>query len=132
MLETTFSHVKNGRRADLGNIYLRSRWEANYCRWLNFLIRYEDEIIKWEYEKQTFYFDKIKRGTTSYTPDFKVYFKDGHIEYHEVKGWDYPRGVTARKRMAKYFPEIKLLVFDESFFKDIKRKHIDKVIPNWE
>jgi len=91
-----------------------------------------EPITKWEFETDTFEFKNIKRGTRFYTPDFKIHFSDGHIEYHEVKGWDYPKGITQRKRFAKYYPHLRLLVIDSDFFKDIKRKGIDKLIPNWE
>lgn len=127
-----YTQVKGGKRRDLGDVYFRSRYEANYARYLNFLISKGNEIEKWEYESDTFRFEKIKRGTLSYTPDFKVFFKDGRIEYHEVKGWDYPKGLTARKRMKKYHPNIKLLLVGEEFFKEIKSQGWDKLIPNWE
>lgn len=126
-----YTRGKGGRRADLNNIYFRSSWEANYARYLNFLIR-QRELVKWEFEPETFWFEKIKRGVRSYKPDFKVYCSGGLIEYHEVKGWDYARGKTARKRMAKYYPKIKLILIDEQFFKDVRRNHLDKLIPNWE
>jgi hypothetical protein len=127
-------YSKSGRRADLGNQYFRSRWEANYARYLNFLINNDSncEITNWEYEKETFEFHKIKKGTRFYTPDFKVHLKNGGIEYHEVKGWDYPKGRTARKRFAKYYPQHKLILLDKDFFKELVRKGIDKLIDNWE
>lgn len=127
-----FSRSKSGRREDLNNQYFRSNYEANYARFLNFIMANGEPITKWEFEKETFEFKKIKKGSRFYTPDFKVYFLDGHIEYHEVKGWDYPQGITKRKRFAKYFPHLKLLVIDGDFFKDIKRKGLDRLILNWE
>lgn len=127
----TFSRGKSGRRADLSNQYFRSRYEANYARYLNLLIK-NGEVVKWEYEPDTFWFEKIKRGVRSYTPDFKITFKGGAIEYHEVKGWDYPKGKTARKRMAKYYPKIKLVLIDAEFFKDARRKGWYKLIQGWE
>ena len=129
---TMFSRSRNGKRPDLGDIYFRSSYEANYARYLNFLIKNTGEIKRWEFEKQTFEFTKIKRGTRTYLPDFKVYFADGHIEYHEVKGWDYPKGITARKRFAKYFPHLKLVLINEEFFKAIRRQGGNKLIPGWE
>lgn len=126
-----FSRCKGGRRTDLGDTYFRSSYEANYARYLNFLIT-NSELIKWEYEPTTFEFTKIKRGTRHYTPDFKIYLNNGHIEYHEVKGWDYPRGVTARKRFAKYYPHLKLLVIDREFFRALHKQGITRLIPNWE
>ena len=74
-----------GRRPDLGHVYFRSAWEANYARYLNFL-RKQGQIIDWRYEAATFPFTAIKRGCRSYTPDFEVLVSDGRVEYHEVKG----------------------------------------------
>ncbi len=125
-------YSKSGKRADLGDQYFRSRWEANYARYLNFLIEEGTDIVRWEFEKESFEFAKIKKGTRFYTPDFKIYFKDGHIEYHEVKGWDYPKGKTARKRFAKYYPKLKLVLLDKTFFQAFKQQGIDKLIEGWE
>jgi hypothetical protein len=121
-----------GKRADLDNRYFRSQWEANYARYLNFLIANKCDMASWEYEAEEFEFTKITHGTRFYKPDFKVTYLDGHVEYHEVKGWDYAKGVTARKRMAKYYPLIKIVLIDEQFFKEITRKHLDRLIPGWE
>jgi len=130
--QNTYTRGKGGKRPDLNNQYFRSRYEANYARYLNFLIRNKEGIEKWEFEPDTFWFEKIKRGVRSYTPDFKVYLTDKSIEYHEVKGWDYPRGKTARKRMAKYYPNIKLILINEEFFKAFKKQGMDKLIDGWE
>ena len=124
-------HHTMGRRRDLGDKYFRSRWESNYARYLNWLIE-QKQVLSWEYEPDTFEFKNIKKGTRFYTPDFKVFFNDGHIEYHEVKGWDYPKGKTARRRFAKYYPEHILILIDASWFKAIMRQGIDKLITNWE
>ncbi len=124
-----YSNRKDGHRADLGNQYFRSAWEANYARYLNLLIKL-GAISSWEYEVDTFWFEKIKRGVRSYKPDFKVTNPDGKIEYHEVKGYDHPRGKTARKRMAKYHPHIKIVLIDQHNYKQIKKW--SKMIPGWE
>ena len=61
----------------------------------------QGEILKWEYEPETFWFEKIKRGVRTYTPDFKVTEKDGSIIFHEVKGYMDARSKTKLKRMKK-------------------------------
>ncbi len=127
-----FSRSKSGKREDLGGQFFRSNYEANYARLLNFFIENGGDIVSWEFEPDTFEFKSIKKGTRFYTPDFKVVFNDGHIEYHEVKGWDYPKGITARKRFAKYFPHLKLVLINGDYFKAIKKQGIDKLIPSWE
>lgn len=88
----------SGTREDLG-IYVRSRWEANYARYLNWL-KSLGEIRDWKYEPDTFEFADIKRGTRFYTPDFKITEKNGETVYHEVKGWLDQRSATKLKRMA--------------------------------
>ncbi len=108
--------------------YYKSRWEVNYACYLEFLKK-ANEIVEWEYEPETFWFEGIKRGTCSYKPDFKVTWKDGHTDWHEVKGWMDPRSKTKIKRMAKYHPTVKLLVIDSAWFK--AHKNLNGFIPGW-
>ena len=65
-------------------------------------------------------------------PDFKVFFRDGRVEYHEVRGWNYPKGRTAIKRFRKYFPKLVLIVRDTKWFREFVKsgKHLN--IINWE
>lgn len=98
--------------------YFRSGWEVNYARYLEFL-KDNGKISKWEYEPDTFWFEKIKRGVRSYTPDFKVFNLDGTFEYHEVKGWMDKKSATKLKRMGIYHPQIKMVLIDKSVYKSI-------------
>jgi len=123
------SGVRAGKREDLG-IFVRSSWEANYARYLNFLKRH-GEIISWEYEPETFEFHSIKRGTRFYTPDFKVKLSSGQCEYHEVKGWRHPKGETALKRMAKYYPDIKIIIIAKKEYYALA-KQLKGIISEWE
>lgn len=100
--------------------FFRSKWEANYARYLHFLEQRKD-IQKWEYEPETFWFENIKRGIRSYLPDFRVTTKNGNIEYHEVKGWMDSRSKTQLNRMRIYHPSIKLIVIDSSQYKSISK-----------
>lgn len=115
---------KSGKR----KYYMRSSWEINYAWYLEWL-RKKGDIKKWEYEVDTFWFEAIKRGVRSYKPDFKVYLLDGSIEYHEVKGWMDAKSKTKIQRMAKYYPDIKLIVIDSDSYKNIKQW--SRLIPNW-
>jgi hypothetical protein len=128
--ERTHSRALGGRRADIDNRYFRSRWEANYARWLNWRIAHTDELVGWEYEPKTFPFP-VKRGTMSYTPDFLVTFTDGRQEWHEVKGWLTQRGATALKRFAKYYPDEVLVLIDAPVYKSITAT-AKALIPEWE
>jgi len=100
--------------------YMRSGWELNYACYLDFLIK-QKEIKKWEYEPDTFWFEKIRRGVRSYLPDFKIFNNNGSIEYHEVKGWMDTKSKTKLKRMAKYYPEVKMILIDEKPYKAIMK-----------
>jgi len=106
------------------NMFFRSKWEANYALYLDFLVK-QKQIQKWEYEKDTFVFEKIKFGTRSYKPDFKIYNDINDIrliEYHEVKGYMTARSKTQLKRMKKYYPDIKVVLIDKEVYEDIKKK----------
>lgn len=126
----SFSRTRKGFRSDIG-ISTRSSWEANYARYLNFLIKTEGKIERWEYEATTFWFHTIKRGCRSYKPDFKVILKNGDIEYHEVKGWMYPRAKTALNRMRIYYPDVRVVLIDEHRYRAIE-KQLQSVIQGWE
>lgn len=126
-----YSRCASGKRADLGGTYFRSRWEANYARFLEWLKK-QKQIAKWEYEVHTFEFVKIKRGTRAYTPDFKVTYASGKYEWHEVKGWMDPKSVTRLRRMEKYFPEEKVIVIGSEWFRDAKRQGIPSLLQGWE
>lgn len=120
---------KSGKRDDIG-IFVRSSWEANYARYLNWLIQH-NEIIEWQYEKETFEFKGIKKGTRFYTPDFRVKKINGDLEYHEVKGWMHQKGKTALSRMAKYYPQIKIILIQKKEYYAIA-KIMKSLIPTWE
>ena len=98
-----------------GNQFFRSKWEANYALYLDWLIK-QKQLLNWEYEAETFFFDKIKLGTRSYRPDFKVFNNDGSIEYHEVKGYMDSKSKTKLKRMTKYFPKIKMVLIEQKSY----------------
>jgi Protein of unknown function (DUF1064) len=110
--------------------YFRSRWEANYGRYLEWL-KTKGQIKDWAHEPYTFWFDKIKRGTRSYLPDFQVEECGGAVVYHEVKGWMDDRSKTKIKRMRIYFSEVRLIVIDSKGYKAIS-KWASALVPGWE
>ncbi len=120
--ENTYSRTKKGWWVgdDGRRYFMRSQWEMNYACYLTFLKK-RGRIKDWEYESDTFWFEKIKRGVRSYKPDFKIFNNDGTIEYHEVKGWMDARSKTKLKRMKKYYPTIKLKLIDQSVYNEIKK-----------
>ncbi len=110
--------------------YFRSRWEANYARYLEFL-KQNGKIKDWEHEPKTFWFEKILRGVRSYLPDFLVTELDGSERYFEVKGWMDPKSITKIKRMAKYYPDVVLVVVDSKAYKALA-KQVGGFIQDWE
>lgn len=110
-------------------IYFRSRWEANYARYLQWL-KERGDILEWEYEPETFWFDTIKRGVRSYKPDFRIHELNGAKPLHEVKGWMDARSKTTLKRMAKYHPHETIILVREKEMRAISR--FAALIPDWE
>lgn len=98
--------------------YLKSSWELRYANLLESLLK-SGSIKSWTYEEDTFWFEKIRRGVRSYTPDFKITNLDDTIEYHEVKGWMDAKSKTKLNRMRIYHPNIKVLVIGAEEMKNI-------------
>lgn len=109
--------------------FARSLWEANYGRYLEWL-KQAGEVVDWQHEPETFWFDGLKRGCVSYLPDFRVDLWTGAREYHEVKGWMDQASKTKIRRMAKYHPEITLVVIDSERYQAIARK-AKYLVPDW-
>lgn len=122
---------KSGWR-DIGGVrkYYRSRWEANYARYL-VLLKQNNEIASWLHEPTTFWFEAIKRGTRSYLPDFLVTSHDGSEVYHEVKGWMDDASKTKLKRMRIYYPKIVIKLIEKSEYMEIGKQYASQ-IPDWE
>ncbi len=110
--------------------FYRSRWEANYGRYLEWL-KSQGKIIDWHHEPETFWFEEIKRGVRSYLPDFRIIEKDLTIVFYEVKGYFDARSKTKIKRMTKYYPAIPLIIIDSKAYKRLS-KQVSTLIPGWE
>ena len=127
--ENAYSRCKRGKREDIGPFFFRSAWEANYARYLNFLIKH-GKIDKWEYEVDTFIFPEVVKGQRTYLPDFKVWDNYGYVCYHELKGWMNSASKSKLKKMKKYYPNIDLIVIGPKEYKGISE--YAAMIPNWE
>ena len=88
--------AKGGYREDLKQ-YFRSKMEANIARYYNYI------KVNWFYEPREYKFEKIKRGTKYYKPDF--YLAAPVRLLIEVKGWFRPGDKTKLRRFKKYYPE---------------------------
>jgi len=122
---------KAGYRGDLG-ISVRSSWEANYARYLDWLVGL-GEVLEWEYEPTKFTFDAWgHRGANwCYIPDFRVVNKDGSVEYHEVKGRMDRNSKVKINRFRKYYPEHKLVIIDAQAYRALERD-VCRLVPGWE
>jgi hypothetical protein len=130
-VRAAYSRGSMGRRADLGGLFVRSSWEANVARYLNFL-KDRGEIFGWAYEPDTFWFEAIKRGVRSYKPDFKVWKREGADAYYiEVKGWMDAKSKTKLKRMKKYHPTVRVDVLDAKQYRALAQT-VGHLLPNWE
>lgn len=93
-------------------------WEANYARYLNWLIE-RGEIFSWSYESKEWQFP-VKRGTRFYKCDFEIVDTEGSDPWYvEIKGFLNEKDVTALTRMAKYFPEVVIVLLDKSKYQEI-------------
>jgi len=127
----TFSRCRRGFREDL-QLYVRSSWEANYARYLNTLVA-SGVVTRWEYESRVFVFPSpVTGGVSSYRPDFLVFFSDGRVEWHEVKGWMTSNGKIALELMATHYPSETVKVIGGDWFREAQRGTISKSVPNWE
>ena len=110
--------------------FFRSRWEANFARYLQYQL--EQGLIKqWEHEADIFWFEGVKRGCVSYLPDFKVTELDGTVKYFEIKGYMDARSKTKLKRMAKYHSDVELILIDSKEYLQLE-KRISCAFPDWE
>lgn len=157
--------VRGWREIDNRRFFFRSLWEINFARVLDFHARtatpfFDVMIERWEYEPATFYFDPeqarktnekfgtklkgIRKGATSYKPDFLIHFKyfpdagfftdafdqEGKI-WFEVKGYMKPKDQTKIKRFRQYFPDQRLEVIDVDWF-TFNAQAYRALIPTWE
>lgn len=112
------------------NHYYRSKWEANYARYLEWQ-RKNGYIHDWFPEPQTFWFKSIQRGVRSYLPDFKVIKNDLSHYWVEVKGYMDQKSKTKIKRFHKYYPSERLDVIEGKWFKKNNAK-MKLLIKTWD
>lgn len=109
--------------------FARSKWEANYARFLQWL-KTRGSILEWEHESEVFFFE-IEAGNMSYMPDFKVTLKSGIIEYREVKGWMDERSIEKIRLMGEVHPTLKLRLIRGDWFSRNARR-LQRIIEEWE
>lgn len=124
-------HSKHGeiRFKDGRSFFMRSTWERNFARYLEFMVN-RGEIKEWEYEPQRFFFEGISFGNRTYLPDFRITNIDGSQYYVEVKGFMDKSSKVKIKRFLKYYPGLELQIVDQERYASISK--IAPFIPTWE
>ena len=113
-------HGKHSFKHDLGH-HCRSKWEANYIRFLLWIKR------KYQYEPKTFII-KLPNGIkATYTPDFLV---DG-TEWHELKGWKNRTRIRKWELFQQQYSNEKFVLIDKDKYKNLEKMY-KYIIPNWE
>jgi hypothetical protein len=97
-------------------IFFRSSWEYYYAIFLEKL-KQENKIKEWLHEPKCFWFEKVKRGVRSYLPDFCILHNNGEEEWVETKGYYDSKSQTKMKRMAIYYPNVKIRLVGAEWFK---------------
>lgn len=80
------SNKYGNKRQTYGGYSYDSKFEAGYAAELDWRIK-ANEVEKWERQVKLS-LDIAGVHIANYFIDFKVYFKDGRVEYHEVKGFE--------------------------------------------
>lgn len=128
--ENAYSRCSGGRRDDLGDMFFRSGWEANYARILNLQIE-QGEIHRWEFEPDRFRFAVVK-GPRSYIPDFKVWKEEGgDFHYVEIKGWMDEKSQLKLQLMSRDHPGVPIHVIGQTEYKKLQAEFSPQ-IPLWE
>lgn len=107
-------YFRGGFREDIGH-FVRSSWEANFCRILNFLKE------PYEYEKYIFKLDNYKK----YIPD--IFLPKQNI-FLEIKGY---RRNNKVKEFKKKYPQKKIIIVDFPIYKRLKEEY-EPLITLWE
>lgn len=114
--------------------YLKSLWEINYARYLDWL-KARKKIFDWYYEPETFRFPKELYDTAPfiYTPDFLVWHTPDTFEWVEVKGWLNNDSKKKLKRFKDCFSEEEgdILLVSKDWFKTYGSS-FSQIVPGWE
>jgi hypothetical protein len=128
--ENAYSRCNGGRREDLGDMFFRSGWEANYARILNLQLA-QGEIYRWEFESEKFRFPPGV-GRRLYCPDFKVWtHKDGDCHYIEIKGWMDEMSRLKLQLMERFYPGVPLLIIGPKEYRQLQQDFSPR-IEKWE
>ena len=111
-------------------VYFRSRWEANYARYLE-ILKNDGHILDWQYEPHRFVFPRNRSGVRSYAPDFKIIYDADYYEWMELKGWRKDKDVHKEELMDLHHPSEVILYIDKAGYNDLQDSCAHR-IPDWE
>jgi len=120
MFGKTPPHRKGGFRSDLGH-YVRSSWEADFARILQF------HQIDYQYEPKTFRLTKDNGEILNYTPDFYV---PSENTFYEIKGWLHNLDAEKIKLFQKQYPQTNFVIINSTKFAEFALKY--KTLIKWE
>lgn len=112
---------------DLGGIVFKSRWEANWAHWLEWL-KSTGNVLSWQYEPDSFPL-RVRGNNVRYIPDFKVEW-NGKTEYHEVKGLMDQRSRDKIRAMRRQHNRVRLMVIDSRVYHSLRRR-FNQIVPGW-
>ena len=105
--------------------FFRCGFEVRWAKYLE-LLKQAGEITYWEYETKKFEFEGIRSGTVFYIPDFFIQYSNGEMLWHETKGHLKQKDVTKFRRMAKYYPDEKIVLVMQYIPKKHTKKNTEK------
>ncbi|MCL5407358.1 MAG: DNA polymerase III subunit alpha [Patescibacteria group bacterium] len=120
MFGRTPPHRKGGFRSDLGH-YVRSSWEADFARILQF------HRINYQYEPKTFHLIKNNGEVLNYTPDFYV---PSENTFYEIKGWLHNLDAEKIKLFQEQYPQNNFVIISATKFAEFALKY--KTLIKWE
>jgi len=86
LTKKTFKNKYGATRQTYGGFSYDSKMEAAYAEELDWLIKAK-EVLRWDRQVKL-ELDVEGVHICNYFIDFRVYYSDGRIEYHEVKGFE--------------------------------------------
>lgn len=135
-----FGHVKRYTKIMNGQeCNFRSIFEYHWAEYRQ-LCMDNGEIENWYYEEETVeieYTDhKGRIKYKNYTPDFKIIYSGGYMEFEETKGWLQTKDATKMRKYTEQYETPLVIVFQKKIYGAQQRtaerlsKHVSRVV--WE
>ena len=113
-----------------GEIYFKSKMEANVYRFYKYTQKRYNRFHKVEYEPEIFFFNSNRYGIRAYIPDIKITSPAG-VRYIEVKGYVSSSTIKKDRLFSEDYSGLKLYYILPPTYKVIERLYASK-IKDWE